>query len=133
MHRVEDAAHVVLGEIHERARRERMYEGALKDERKIETDDVVADELVTVRIEVFHEVQKRLKRLFLVLLVAVLIDSEDVFARLRSEIRKLETRNRADVQRSGEYAAGSGTESAECVATFFFGGDVFEISLLLFD
>src|SRR5262249_39951250 len=55
MHRVEHAAHVVIAEIHERSHLDRVHQTTLKNERKIEADDVVPDELVAVGVEVFHE------------------------------------------------------------------------------
>ncbi len=51
----------------------------------------------------------------------------------RSETGKLQTRNRSDVKRDRKHAARSRAQRAERVATLFFGGDVFEIALLLFD
>src|SRR5215211_5754987 len=110
MHRVEHAAYVVLGEIYKRAGVERVCQAALKDKRKIETDNVVTDELVAIGIEVLHQVQKILERLFFVLLVAVLVDAKHVLARLRPEIGKLQTRNRADVQRDRKHPSRRGAE-----------------------
>src|ERR1044072_7796157 len=133
MHRVKHTADVVLGEIYERAHLERVREAALKNKRKIETDDVVPDELVAIAIEVFHQAQEILQRLLFILFVAVPVDAEDVLARFLHESGKFEARNRADVQRTRKHAARGGAEGAERVAAFFFGGDVFEIALLLFD
>src|SRR6185369_9784945 len=56
MHRVEDAAHVIVAEIHEWACLERVRQAALKDERQIETDNVMTDELIAIRIEILHQV-----------------------------------------------------------------------------
>src|ERR1051326_5469594 len=76
MHRVENAARIVIGEVHERPCRERVCEAALKNKWEIEADDVVADEFVAIRIEILHEVQKILERFLFVLFIAVLIDTK---------------------------------------------------------
>src|SRR5690349_6917141 len=57
VHRVENSARRVVGEIHKGTRLERVRKAALKDERQIEADDIVAHELVAITIEVLHEVQ----------------------------------------------------------------------------
>src|SRR4029078_2530113 len=85
MHRVENTAHVVFTQIHKRPRLDRMREAALKDERQIESDDVVSDELVTIGIEVLHHLQKLLQRFLLVLFVTVLVDTKHVLAVFGSE------------------------------------------------
>src|SRR6185369_17786328 len=105
VHRVENSARRVVGEIHKRTRLERVRKAALKDERQIEADDVVAHELVAIAIEVLHEVQKILKRLHLVFFVAVPIDAKHVLARFDGETGNLKTRNSADVQRDAKHAA----------------------------
>jgi len=58
---------------------------------------------------------------------------EDMSTFLRTELGKLQTRNRSDVQRDREHATRSGAQRTERVATFFFGRDVFEVPLLLLD
>src|ERR1041385_9267586 len=97
MHRVEHATHVVLAEIYKWPRLDRVHEAALKDERQIEADNVVSDELVTIAVEVFHEVDEILKGLLFALFIAVAIDSKYVFARLWSEAGAFQSRNGAAV------------------------------------
>ena len=63
-HRVENAAHVVLTEIHERSSRDAVHQTALKNKRQIETDDVVADEFVDFRIEAFMNFKKSTSAFF---------------------------------------------------------------------
>src|SRR6185503_12950233 len=53
--------------------------------------------------------------------------------RSRAETRKLQPRNRPNVQRDRQHASGSRAQRAQFVAAFFFRGDVFEIALLLFE
>src|SRR5215213_110855 len=133
MHRVKHTADVVLTKIHEWSGLNCVREAALEDERQIEADDVVSHELVTVTIEVFHHGQEILQRFLLVLFIAVLVDAKHVLAFFRTEAGKLQTRNRPDVQRDREHATRSGAQRAESVATFFLGGDVFKVALLLLD
>src|SRR6185503_8520962 len=99
VHRVEDAANVVVAEIHEWSHLDRMCQAALENERNVETDDVVTDELVAVRVEILHEVDEILERLVLVLFVAVFVDAKDMLAGFGREAGKLQTRNRTDVKR----------------------------------
>src|SRR4030095_3335488 len=54
-HGVENASHVVVGEIHERARCDAMDQAPLKNKRKIEMHDVVTHEFVHFRIKRLHE------------------------------------------------------------------------------
>src|SRR5258708_22023100 len=54
-HRVEYAAHVVFAEIHKWVGRNVVHQTALKDERQIESDDVVADDFVAFDIEIRHQ------------------------------------------------------------------------------
>src|SRR5262249_21370083 len=68
-----------------------------------------------------------------ILFVAVLVDAKHVLARCGPEVRKLQTRNRVHLKRNTKHAAGGGAQCAERVTALFFGGDVFEITLLLFD
>src|SRR5713226_4547137 len=65
MHRVEDTSNVELRKIHERPNRNVVDEAPLKDERQIETDDVVAYDLVDVGIEASHQLEKFRERLLL--------------------------------------------------------------------
>src|SRR6185369_2370898 len=133
MHRVENTTHVVLTQVHERSRLDRVREAALKDERQIETDDVVSHELVTIGIEVLHHRQEILKRFLLVLFVTVLVDTKHVLAVFRTKPGKLQTRNRTNVQRDRQHTTRRSAQRTERVATFFFRRNVFEIPLLLLD
>src|SRR6478672_1649868 len=56
-----------------------------------------------------------------------------MFADFGPKTRKLQTRNRPDVHRDREHATRRRTQRAQRVATFFFRGDVFEVTLLLLD
>ena len=84
-------------------------------------------------VKIFHEVEKREQRFFLVLLVAVCVDAKDVFALALLDSPKSKPGNRSFMNGDGKYAARSGAQRSELIAAFFFGGDVFEVALLLFE
>src|SRR5215208_912217 len=110
-----------------------MRQTALKNERQIEADDVVADEFITVRVEIFHEVDELLQCWLFVLLITLFVDSKHMLVDGGTEFRKLQTRDRTDVKRKRQHSSGSRAQRAERVAALFLRGNVFEVTLLLFD
>src|SRR5215203_4370331 len=133
MHRVEDTSDVVFTEVDERPHLDGMRQTALKNEWKIETDDVVTDKFVAIRVEILHEINKFLERFLFFLFVTVFVDAKHVLTRFRPEFGKLKTRNWTDMKGNRQHPPRSRAQRAERVATFFLRGNVFEIALLLFD
>src|SRR6266550_6159608 len=131
MHGVKYTAHPELGKINQRLGRNAVDQAALKNKRQVETDQVVADQFVCLAIKVFHELKKSQQRFLLVLLNAIFVDAKYVLAvwQLNAQIN---SGDRTRMYRDGKYAARSRAQRSKLIAAFFFDGDVFEISLLLF-
>src|SRR6266849_853487 len=132
-HRVEDAAHVVFAEIHKWPGRNVVHQRPLKDERQIESDDVVADNLVAFDIEIRHQVQKITQGLALFLLFAFGIDSENVFALSLRQAFNFASRNLTNMHGDRKHAPRSRAQGTKLIDTLFFSSDVFQIALLLFE
>src|SRR6266545_3388985 len=94
MHCVEYSPNPVFSEIDYRPGRNAMDQAALEDKRQIESEEVVPDKFVGIRIEGLHVVEKSQQRFFFVLLFSVMIDAEHALSFALLDSAKVEARHR---------------------------------------
>jgi hypothetical protein len=94
-HRVENPAHVVFTQIHQRFGGDAVHQTTLEDKRQVKTNEVVAHELVAIRIEAFHVLQKCQQRFLFVLLVAIFVYPKHMLTFALIDPGEVETRDGA--------------------------------------
>src|SRR6185295_17210667 len=121
MHRVVHASHVELRQIHKRTNRDVVDETSLKDERQIEPDDVMPDDLVNLGIKALHQRQEVSQCFLFTLLLSVRVNTEDVFAFEALDSFDLDPGHRADVNGNRQYTSRRRRERAKFESPLFFG------------
>src|SRR5882724_5058603 len=102
-HRVKHTAHTVVTKIHERSKSNVIDQATLKNEWKVETQDVVTYNFVRLTIEIIKQLQKLTQGLDFGLFVTCGIDAERIFSLRSRNVAELGPGHEADVHGDREH------------------------------